>query len=506
MVVVKLKWNKQKFEGIDIDVDEEDALQLLRAQVQSLTKVPADRQKLLCRGKILKGDQDLAKIKEGATVVCMGTAEVLKEPAKAMVFQEDLTDDQKHQMTGALGGGLHNLGNTCYMNSSLQMLRQIPELTEALGNFATYAAPTDGDGVDKLEYEMVSSMGKLFQEQAKRAEPIIPQIFTHMFRTRFPRFAEKDPKTNNFMQQDAHETFNELLSAVARKLKNIPQRIKDEGETNWIDYLFQGEMKQITTCEEAKDADVPKVETVKFRQLSCNITSQVNHMFEGINLSLNEELESNSVALGRMAIHNRTSKISKLPRYMVVQFVRFFWKKDLQIQSKILRRVKYPQKYDVMKMCDDDLKKKLLNARKLLSADQEKALGLTSIQKEKAKKEGEGETADMDCSEEVDLDQIDTSGMYSLQAIVTHKGRDSNGGHYVGWTRKDDKEWFKYDDEKVDTCTADAAINMSGGGDWHIAYLCLYKREDDMLERRQKIADDEAKAKIEEVKAEPTAP
>ena len=65
------------------------------------------------------------------------------------------------------------------------------------------------------------------------------------------------------------------------------------------------------------------------------------------------------------------------------------------------------------------------------------------------------------------------TGMYELAAVLTHKGRSSNVGHYVGWIRKG-KAWFACDDDRVYPVTSDDVEKLSGGGDWHTAYLLLY--------------------------------
>lgn len=61
-----------------------------------------------------------------------------------------------------------------------------------------------------------------------------------------------------------------------------------------------------------------------------------------------------------MAIYNKTSRISRLPSYLTVQFVRFFWKAERNIKAKILRKVKFPMELDATDFCTDELKNKIL--------------------------------------------------------------------------------------------------------------------------------------------------
>ena len=70
---------------------------------------------------------------------------------------------------------------------------------------------------------------------------------------------------------------------------------------------------------------------------------------------------------------------------------------------------------------------------------------------------------------------LGNAGRYELVAVLTHKGRSADSGHYVGWTRQEDGQWVQFDDEDMIPRKQDEVLALSGGGDWHMAYLLLYR-------------------------------
>ena len=86
----------------------------------------------------------------------------------------------------------------------------------------------------------------------------------------------------------------------------------------------------------------------------------------------------------------------------------------------------------------------------------------------------------------------DFQGYYELFAVVTHKGRDADGGHYMAWVKsphqqpKDkskkiadtdvmNEDWYVYDDDEVSPCKTEDVLKLKGGGDWHMSYLNFYR-------------------------------
>merc|ERR1712146_348386 len=63
----------------------------------------------------------------------------------------------------------------------------------------------------------------------------------------------------------------------------------------------------------------------------------------------------------------------------------------------------------------------------------------------------------------------DFQGKYELFALVTHKGRSADGGHYIGWSRQDGDDWLVFNDGDVSECKTENVMSLRGGGDEHMA-------------------------------------
>ncbi|KAI8461945.1 ubiquitin C-terminal hydrolase [Phakopsora pachyrhizi] len=441
-ISVSVKHGGKKYE-LELDITKPPTV--FKQQIHRLTAVEPSKQKILIKGGQLKDDSDW----------------------KELSIKPDMSEVQ---LAEAL-----NMGNTCYLNSTVQLLRSIPELQKNLNQY-------NGSSSDALRKDsaLASSLRDTYKDLIKSSESYSPFDLIRTLRSYAPQFAQQTQ--GHFSQQDAEECWVQILTAIRSTLDNSTG-INEK----FVEQYMTGEITTETKCIEVPE-ETPTISKERFLELKCNISISTNHMITGIQDGLQQPLEKNSPTLGRSAQYMQTSKISRLPSYLTVHMVRFYWRRDINKKTKIMRKVKFPFSLDLVELLTEDLKKRVSepasrikeiekDRRERIKTQKKKKIALEasskdakepttggSIKNDESKpKEDHGDVpmavdSQEDESEEdesairereaailmslIDPDLAKDTGtnptaQYELCGIVTHKGASADGGHYMAWVRCD---------------------------------------------------------------------
>jgi ubiquitin carboxyl-terminal hydrolase 14 len=177
----------------------------------------------------------------------------------------------------------------------------------------------------------------------------------------------------------------------------------------------------------------------------------------GVCQSLKQDIEKHSATLDRTAQYQKISKVSRLPKYLVVHFIRFFWKPSERVRAKILRKVKFPLDWDATELCTEELQNKYGKVKaKLREVEDSKLEQERETKKRKMKEETEDDSADKETPKESASTSMDTdpkqesvdwtqyvdeslasdvganvTGQYELCSVLTHVGRSADSGKNI---------------------------------------------------------------------------
>jgi ubiquitin carboxyl-terminal hydrolase 14 len=233
-------------------------------------------------------------------------------------------------------------------------------------------------------------------------------------------FGRRDDSGRPTMQ-DASEVFNWIVT----EFRHIPQLSRP------IQELFDIDMRVVRDCPETGEHFEDR-ETVD--RLGITIDEEVRELAQGLRLDGNVEMQCN---LGRDAVWVSSRRIAKLPRYLICNMLRYHYKKDEKLTAKVLRRVAHPFRFDTIAYTAPDLKA-------AIAADREAG--------------------------------NQNAGVYHLVAVLTHRGRSAEGGHYITHV-KVKKHWFRFDDMTVKEVEESDIEQLSGAADWHTSSYIIYEAD-----------------------------
>jgi ubiquitin carboxyl-terminal hydrolase 14 len=191
-------------------------------------------------------------------------------------------------------------------------------------------------------------------------------MFLNALRTAFPQFAQRDRNGGGYSQQDAEEAWSQIVNQLRAKLTITDGAGEGATQTSFVDKYFAGQFESALECDDpaAKEAgEQPTNSSDVFFKLDCHIGKEINHLQDGIMAGLQEQIEKQSPVLDRNALYTKKSKIARLPKYLTVHFVRFFWKRDTQKKAKIMRKVTFPAELDIVEFCTETLQKQVIPIR-----------------------------------------------------------------------------------------------------------------------------------------------
>lgn len=327
-------------------------------------------------------------------------------------------------------------------------------------------------------------------------------MFLNAFRTAYPQFAEKARDGRGYAQQDAEEAWSQIITSLRQKLRTAGA--SESQARGFIDEYLGGRFERTETCTDpdaaaAGETAVPKKGDDEFFKLACHVSpAEVRHLRDGIAAGLTDTYTKTSPTLGREASYTTTSRIARLPKYLPVHFVRFFWKRDINKKAKVMKKVTFPHELDCVEYCTDALREQLLPVRdkvrelrkeeedverarkrqrraadlqrdadRLIKASGPASEGELAKDKTVAAASGadspmpDAEAASYKTDAQLEVERAasilaakrevlaavspklaadrgaNQTGLYELRGVVTHQGASADAGHYTAYVKKE---------------------------------------------------------------------
>ena len=262
--------------------------------------------------------------------------------------------------------GLRNLGNTCFMNSSLQCLSNTIPLTDYVLGY-DYRGEINHDNILGTQGQLVTSYAELIKNLwLGSSSSCTPTTFKSILGQYAPQF-------EGYEQQDSQELLSYLLDGIHEDLNRVKNKpyiedkdcdgTNDEGDaiTAWSNYLqrnqsiivdmFQGQLRSTMTCQKQQPDGTlgcghRNIKFDPFMYLSLPISNECNTLNDCLDLFCEEEVltgDEQWYCTKCKCLVDATKKIDlfMLPAILIVHLKRFKFSNSGH-RSKIDTCIQYP--------------------------------------------------------------------------------------------------------------------------------------------------------------------
>ncbi|XP_045119386.1 LOW QUALITY PROTEIN: ubiquitin carboxyl-terminal hydrolase 36-like [Portunus trituberculatus] len=351
-----------------------------------------------------------AAMAHGTPRVAQGKEDQLEEPRVVLWSREKVSLGWRKVFPP--GAGMYNLGNTCYLNSSLQALFHIPALAnwlleELQGHTQRCEATTTTATATTTAFCSVCAMMKTLRATLDRATPAIkPALIQHKLKS--------IGKTLSYgRQEDAHEFIKLLLDHMEksylafRHATKLDHRSK---ETTPLNQIFGGYLRQQVICPLCRYVSTT---FSHFQDLVLDIRS-VSSVDDALNLHFRKETLDSENAYRCEKCHKKVSAtkrhlIERAPHVLLIQLKRF-----TMSGGKIGKHVNIQRTIDLTRFVSG------------------------------AKGGGGGAGGG--------------GYQYRLTSMVIHLGGSQHGGHYTAVAEASNGAMFEFDDASVRSISLQSAL------------------------------------------------
>lgn len=338
--------------------------------------------------------------------------------------------------------GITNCGNTCFMNSALQVLIHTPVIAqyfsqEKLTLTEHWFFPKEKDKVRKV----VEAFHELYHAYTTTTEPYVhPGAILDLLPSLISGY-----RNEHRSQEDAQEYISKFLEMVTSATNTNPEKkhreltdgekndfattkanFQTSSEKSFVTDAFQGFYQKIIRCHVGRDHDLLSYKFDPMDLLSLSIPGKGHSLSQLIQLSqreipvdLNENIKCQDSAQAKEGDTEslKIFSLAKKPAYLFIQLKRFEQLPDYSGYKKISTEVEIPT-----------------------------ILPLQAVQ----------DTAPR---------------VFSLYAVILHHGA-YGGGHYVALLQKEGK-WLQANDQVISEMTEEKALELNKKN----GYLFFYQEK-----------------------------